>query len=138
MTRRLVTVTAFAAFVLASPLARAEEMQPGQYVSINVIELANGQKRTHEARECLTAKDIADGLTKVGVERDNDCKARDLVKGKGKITYRLVCEEDGTKWSAEVVGTYTAGSYEFVLKAASPGPGIRSIKASGKRLGACR
>jgi hypothetical protein len=137
MMRRFFTVTAFTLLVCSARLASAEEMQPGQYASTNVVELVNGKKNTFQARECITAKDIADGLTKVGIESDGGCKVQDLVKGNGKITYRLICEEDGKKQLAEVVGTYTASSYEFAIKAAAPGAGYRSISVTGKRLGPC-
>jgi hypothetical protein len=138
MIRRFFTVTTVALLVLSAQLARAEEMQPGQYASTNVVEMANGRISTFQLQECITAEDIADGLTKVGIESDGGCKVQNLVKGNGKIAYRLTCEEDGKKQLAEVVGTYTANSYEFAIKAASPGSGYKSIKATGKRLGACR
>jgi hypothetical protein len=136
--RRYFTVTTVALLVFSAQFARAEEMQPGQYASTNVVEMANGQNRAFQLQECVTAKDIADGMTKVGIESDGDCKVQDLVKGNGKITYRLICEEDGKKQLAEVVGTYTANSYEFAIKATSPGSGYKSIRATGKRLGACK
>ena len=138
MNERLSIVTIFILGVLAAQRAGAEEMQPGQYASTNVIEMSNGQKRTFQERDCITAKDIAGGLTKIGLESDSDCKVQNLVKGNGKITYRMICEEDGKKQVAEVVGTYTANSYEFVIKAVSPGPGFKAISASGKRLGVCK
>lgn len=138
MNRRFLSVTTFTLLFFTPQLARAEEMQPGEYASTGVFESANGQKRTLQDRDCVTAKDIADGMTKLGIERDDVCKVQNLVKGNGKISYRLVCEEDGQKWSAEVVGTYTANSYEFAMKATSPGPGAKSINVTGKRLGPCK
>ena len=137
MNTRFFTVTTFTLCVFSAPLANAEEMQPGQYASVNVVEMANGEMKTFQERQCITAKDIADGLTKVGIENDGACNAQNLVKANGKITYRLVCEADGKKQLADVVGTYTANSYEFSIKAASPGPEHKSISLTGRRIGAC-
>lgn len=138
MNAKLFAIAICALFSLIADHADAEDMQPGMYASTNAVELANGQKRVHPDKECITAKDIADGLTKVGIESDGDCKAQNLVKGNGRITYRLVCEEDGKKQLADVVGTYTANSYEFAIKAVTPGSGYKAINVSGKRIGACK
>ncbi len=138
MNKRFLAFITLALFVFSAPFAGAAEMQPGEYASTNTVEMANGQKKTFPGQDCLTAKDIADGLTKVGIESDNDCKVQNLVKGNGKITYRLVCEEDGKKQLADVAGTYTANSYDFAIKSASPGAAFKSIHVAGKRLGACK
>ena len=138
MNAKFFVIAVCALFSLAASHADAQDMQPGMYASINAVELANGQKRAHPGEECITAKDIADGLAKVGIEGDADCKVQNLVKGNGKITYRLVCEEDGKKQLADVSGNYTANSYEFSIKAVTPGPGYKAINVTGKRIGECK
>lgn len=138
MHAKFFTIVICALFSLVVGHAFAEDMQPGRYASSNVLELANGQKRVHPAEECITAKDIADGLTKVGIEGDADCKVQNLVKGNGKITYRLICEEDGKKQLSDVVGNVTANSYDFSVKAVTPGSAYKAITVTGKRIGACK
>ncbi len=118
--------------------AVGQEMQPGLYASTTEIELANGKKQTNQDQDCITAKEIADGLTKIGIESDTDCKVQNLVKGSGKVTYRMACEDGSKKLLTDVVGTYTATSYDFTIKPVSSGAAIKSMSVKGKRLGVCK
>jgi Protein of unknown function (DUF3617) len=119
-------------------IAASQEMQPGLYDSTTALEMTDGKKQTNQDQDCITAKDIADGLTKIGIESDTDCKVQDLVKGSSKITYRMVCADGGKKLVSDVVGTFTASSYDFTIKPASAGALFKSINVKGKRLGVCK
>ncbi len=115
--------------------AGAQEMQPGMYASTTVLELATGQKQTRQVQECITPKDIADGLINVGFVPDPACKVQNYKNVAGKISYRLSCKDGKKKLDSDVVGTYTADSY-FEIKPAS-GSTYTSITAKGWRTGAC-
>ena len=118
--------------------ADAQEMQPGMYATTATMQLAGGGPKTFQDKDCITAKDIAGGLTKIGIESDTECKVQNLLKGGGKINYRLQCEEDGKKQVSDVVGTYTADSFDFAIKASGDNTPYKSIRVKGKRVGACK
>ena len=126
------------ASAISFPDCDAQELQPGMYATTATTELVSGPPRIFQDKDCITAQDIASGLTKVGIESDSDCKAQNLTKGGGKITYRLSCEESGDKHAVDVVGTYSADSFNFTIKSVGKNPQYRSLKINGKRIGACK
>lgn len=119
-------------------VAGAQEMQPGMYASTTTLELANGQKKTKQVQECITPKDIADGLLNIGIESDPACKVQNYAKSPGKISYRLACKEGQKKLDSDVVGSYTANSYNFVIKPAAKGTAFKSVTVKGWRTGECK
>ena len=130
----LLTVTS----ALLSTFAGAAEMQPGMYATTATMELPGAAPKTFQDKDCITEKDLAGGLTRIGIESDTDCKVQNLVKGGGKISYRLQCEEDGKKQVSDVAGTYTADSFDFAIKASGDNTPYKSMRVKGKRIGACK
>lgn len=119
--------------------AGAQEMQPGIYATTATMQLPGGAPKSFQDKDCITAKDIAGGLTKIGIESDTECKVQSLTKGGGKISYRLLCEEGGKKQVSDVTGTYTADSFDFAIKtSAAKDVPSRSMRVTGKRIGACK
>ncbi|MBL8522990.1 MAG: DUF3617 family protein [Betaproteobacteria bacterium] len=118
--------------------AGAQEMQPGLYTSTVTMEMTDGKKQVTDDQDCITPKDIADGLTRIGIEADTDCKIQNFAKDNGRITYRLACEDGSKKLLSDVVGTYTTNSYEFTIKPASSGVIFKLMSVKGKRLGVCK
>ncbi len=120
--------------------ASAQEMQPGKYRTSVTSDLAAMKGRTITDEDCITAKDITEGLTKVGIEKDTDCKVTGLQRSPGKVSYQLACTEDGQKSTGEVTGTMGADSFDFrfVMKGPQPGGKAVATRVTGKRIGACR
>jgi hypothetical protein len=130
---------AFALAILPA-FAVAQDMQPGKYRTTLTTDLPAMKGRTVSDEDCVTPKDIADGLSKVGIEKDSDCKVSGLQRSPGRVSYRLSCTEDGQKSSGEVTGTMTADSFDFRFMMASAHTGGKPLatRVQGKRIGACQ
>ncbi len=122
---------AAALLALATPLALAQELRPGLYQQETRI----GTGRAEPSRECVTKKDIDEGLVNIGADKDDGCKPAGVKRGPGRVSYRMVCAEGTT----EVQGTYSADSYEWVATASPKGGGgpVRMV-TRGKRIGECK
>jgi len=134
---RLVLAAVLASIAFAAP---AQEMQPGKYRTSVTTDLPAMKGRTMTDEDCITAKDIADGLSKVGIEKDTDCKVSGLQRSPGKVSYRLACTEDGQKSTGEVTGTMGTDSFDFRFVMTGPQAGGKAVatRVTGKRIGACR
>lgn len=130
-----------AAVVLALPLAAlAQEMLPGLYRTTLTSDIPALKGKPMVDEDCFTAQDIAAGLTKIGVEKESECKVADFKRSAGKLSYRLACQEDGVRSAGEASGTFTAESFDFRFVMAGPQTGGKPVatRVTGKRLGACR
>ncbi len=130
-----------AALILALPLAAsAQEMQPGRYRTTVTSELPALKGKPVVDEDCITAQEIAAGLTKIGIEKEAECKVADFKRSPGKVSYRLACEEDGGRSAGSVAGSFTADSFDFLFTLSGPHTGGKPVatRVVGKRLGACR
>ena len=134
---RLLVVIALAALPVA---AGAQEMQPGRYRTSVTSDIPAMKGRTMTDEDCITAKEIADGLTRVGVEKESECKVADFKRSPGRVSYRLSCVEDGMKTAGNVEGTFTADSFDFRFLMQGPQAGGKPVatRVAGKRIGACK
>jgi hypothetical protein len=134
---RIPVAIVLATFCLA---ASAQEMQPGRYRTTVTSDIPGMKGRTMTDEDCITAKDIADGLTKAGVEKEAECKVSDFRRSPGKVGYKLACTEDGQKSAGDVSGTMTADSFDFRFTLAGPATGGKptATRVVGKRIGACK
>ena len=134
---RLLVLLVLAAFPLA---AGAQEMQPGRYRTSLTTDLPAMKGRTMTDEDCITAKDIADGLTRIGVEKESECKVSDFRRSPGRVSYKLACVEDGSKSTGTVEGTFAADSFDFRIAMAGPQGGGKPVttRIAGQRIGACK
>jgi hypothetical protein len=116
--------------------AGAQELRPGLYRQETVVNMPGAPARPQASQECVTKKDIDDGLVRLGQDKDDPCKASDVKRGPGRVSYRMACEDS----TAQVEGTYTVDSYEFTINSAPRGGGGRTVRAvtRGKRTGDCK
>ena len=114
-----------------------QEMQSGLYASTTVLELANGEKKSKQIEDCITPKDIADGLTNISIQSDPACKVQNYSKSGGKISYRLACKDGRKKLDSDVAGSFTKDSYNFAIKPSASGTSFKSITVKGWRTGPC-
>lgn len=131
----LLTMTLAAAAVSAG----AQELQPGQYATTAVVQMPDGKPEVSQDSDCITAEDIAGGLTKLGIEKEagSSCKVENLKQGGGKLSYTTVCVEKGKKDYVDVAGTYTSNTFDFTVRARDPKAIIKAVNVKGKRTGAC-
>ncbi len=125
----------------ALPLAAgAQEMQPGKYRTSLTTDLPAMKGRTMTDEDCITAKDIADGLTRVGVEKESECKVSDFKRAPGRVSYKLACVEDGNRSAGTVEGTLASESFDFRIVMGGPQTGGKPVttRVAGKRIGACK
>ncbi len=116
--------------------AFAQELRPGLYRQETIMQGPGAPGRPMASQECVTKKDIDEGLVRLGQDKDDGCRASDVKRAPGRVSYRVKCEES----AGEVHGTYTADSYEFSMTASPKDAGGRSIKVvtRGKRAGDCK
>jgi hypothetical protein len=126
--------TFFLAAILALSLpALAETMQPGMYRSTSV---SPGEK-PETSEECVTQKDIDDGLSALGASRDGSCKVQDFKRGSNDVSYRSVCAANGVNMASDVKVAFTRDSFRMNL-AVNVGGETTKIHVEGKRIGPCK
>lgn len=120
--------------------AVAQDMQPGKYRTTLTTDLPAMKGKATTDEDCITAKDIAGGLSKLGVEKDTDCKVSDFKRLPGRVSYRIACVEDGIASTGSAEGTFTADSFDFRFLIQSPMTGGKPVasRMTGKRVGNCR
>ena len=116
--------------------ASAQELKAGLYRQETLMQAPGMPGRPMASQECVTKKDIDEGLVRLGQDKDDDCKVSGVKRAPGRVNYRLKCEDS----SGEVQGAYTADSYEFNMTATAKagGGGSMKIVTRGKRIGDCR
>jgi hypothetical protein len=124
-----------AALVLATG-ASAQELRPGLYRQETAMNAPGMPSRPQASQECVTKKDIDEGLVRLGHDKDDPCRASGVKRSPGKVSYRMACEES----NAKVEGTYTADSYEFTIDATPGAGGGKAVRVvtRGKRIGDCK
>jgi hypothetical protein len=128
--RRIIALTALLA--LSIP-ALAETMQPGLYRATTV---SPGEK-PETSDECVTQKDIDDGLSALGASRDGSCKVQDFKRGSNDVSYRSVCAANGVNMASDVKVALTRDSFRMNL-AVNVGGETTKIHVEGKRIGPCK
>jgi len=116
--------------------ASAQELRPGLYRQETIMQAPGAPARPMASQECVTKKDIDEGLVRLGQDKDDDCKASGVKRAPGRVSYRMACADS----AGEVLGTWTADSYEFDMTATPKGSGGKIIKVvtRGKRIGDCK
>jgi hypothetical protein len=123
------------AAALAIPAyAMADAMQPGLYRAT----IESPGEKPEKKEDCITQKDIDEGLTGLSGERSASCKVQDMKRGSGSVSYRSTCEEDGTKATTQVNGTFTRDSFDLnFAMSVNADPPIK-FHMVGKRIGECK
>jgi hypothetical protein len=122
------------AAVLSLPaLSMAATLQPGLYRSTSQ---SPGEK-PDTSEDCVTQKDIDDGLTNLGAAREENCKVQDLKRGASNISYRMVCTGNGVSATQQVKLAYTSDTYDMDLTLSVAGE-TSTFHVTGKRIGACK
>ena len=123
---------ALLALALAFP-ALADTMQPGLYRATTVT--AGEKPETSE--ECITQKDIDDGLSGLGASGDASCKVHDFKRGANQVSYRNVCNANGVNMTSQVLIKFTRDAFDMNLGMTVAGEKT-DIHVTGKRVGACK
>jgi hypothetical protein len=121
-----------AAAVFLPAFATAATLQPGLYRSTSQ---SPGEK-PDTSEDCVTQKDIDDGLSNLGATKDQNCKVQDLKRGSSNVSYRMVCSGSGMTVTQKVKLAYTSDTYDMNLAMTVAGE-TNTIHVTGKRIGAC-
>jgi len=119
----LAAVLALPAFAIASTL------EPGMYRSTSQ---SPGEK-PDTSEECVTQKDIDDGLSNLGLSKNDNCKVQDLKRGSGGVSYRMACSGNGMNLTSQVRIAFTRDTYEMNMAMTVAGE-TNTIHVTGKRL----
>ena len=123
----------------ASLTAAAQEMRPGRYKTALTMEMA-GQSRPPQLHEdCVTQRDIDDGLARLRGDEEAQCKQSDVKRGPGTISYKMACVDEGRKSTGEASGKFGADSFDLTLTLNSPQAGGKPMRVNirGTRVGEC-
>jgi hypothetical protein len=126
--------------IVALPFAAwAQDMRPGQYRTSMTSDVPNFGNKPVVDEDCFTQQDINDGLTKVGIEKDSSCKVEGFKRAPGKVSFRQVCTENGSKSTNDVTGAMSGDAFDFQIISNSPQMGNKSFRTRiiGKRIGNC-
>jgi hypothetical protein len=127
------TALLLAALLALPAFAFAETMQPGMYRSTSVVP---GEK-PETSEECVTQKDIDDGLSALGASRDASCKVQDSKRGANSVSYRTACSANGMNVTSDVKVAFTRDTFDMNLAMTVAGETTK-IRVSGKRIGPCK
>jgi hypothetical protein len=122
-----------AALLALSLPALAETMQPGLYRATSVSPV----EKPDTSEECITQKDIDDGLSALGASRDGACKVQDFKRGSNDVSYHTVCAANGVNVTSDVKVAFTRDSFRMNL-AMNVGGETSKIHVEGKRIGPCK
>jgi hypothetical protein len=127
---------------LAVPLAAAaaQDLRPGRYRTTMTSDLPALAGKPMIDEDCITQKDIDEGLSKVGIEKDSECKVSAMKRSPGRVSYQMTCEQDGMKSTGSVTGTFGGDAYDFTVVSAGPQFGGKPtrMRIVGKRVGECK
>jgi hypothetical protein len=122
-----------AALLALPPFALAETLQPGMYRSTSV---SPGEK-PETSDECVTQKDIDDGLSALGASRDASCKVQDFKRGANTVSYRTACASNGIDVTSQVKMAFTRDTFEMDVAMKVAGETTK-VHVAGKRIGPCK
>jgi hypothetical protein len=132
------------AILLAAALALpayacAEMMRPGLYRETS----RSAGEKPDTSDECVTQKDIDDGLAALGAQKDPSCKVLDMKRSASSVSYRTVCSTNGVSMTTQANLAFTRDTFDgqFTIKMVGAGAGTSDsskIQVSGKRIGECK
>lgn len=123
------------AAALAFPAhAMAEAMQPGLYRGT----VESPGEKPEKKEDCITQKDIDEGLSGLNADAGASCKVQDMKRGANSVSYRTVCADSGVKATTQVNGTFTRDSFDMnFAMTVNADPPIK-FHITGKRIGDCK
>jgi hypothetical protein len=118
----------------------AQDPRPGKYRSTMKSDMPGMAGKPMVDEDCISKKESDDGLTRLGIEKDTQCKVLDLKRTPGQVSYRLECVEDGRKSTVQANGKLAADAFDFtlVMTSAQMGPKPVTMNIQGKRIGDCK
>ena len=124
----------------ASLTAFAQEMRPGRYQTTLTTERAGQSVPANQDEDCVTQRDIDDSLARLRGDEEAQCKQSDIKRGPGTISYKMICVDEGRKYTGEASGKFTADSFVFNITLNSPQAGGKPMRVNirGNRIGDCR
>lgn len=126
--------TLLLAALLALPVgAFAATLQPGLYRSTTV----SPGEEPETSEECVTQKDIDEGLSALGATRDASCKVQDFRRGASSVSYRTACASNGIEVKSQVKMAFTRDTFEMDVAMQVAGQATK-VHVTGKRIGACK
>ncbi|MBL0140700.1 MAG: DUF3617 family protein [Betaproteobacteria bacterium] len=126
---------------VALPLAAtAQDLLPGRYRTTTTTDLPAMAGKPVVDEDCITQKEIDEGLSKTGVESESNCKVSGMKRSPGKVSYQIQCQQDGMKTTGNVTGTLRGDAFDFVVVTSGLQAGGKPMRTRvvGKRLGSCK
>ena len=113
--------------------AMAEAMQPGLYRGT----VESPGEKPEKKEDCITQKDIDEGLSGLNADTGASCKVQDMRRGPSSVSYRTVCAGDGAKATTQVSGTFTRDSFDMNFAMTINADPPVKFHITGKRIGEC-
>ncbi|MES2682751.1 MAG: DUF3617 family protein [Pseudomonadota bacterium] len=138
MSMTIVRHAAIAALSLIALAAQAQpEARPGEYAYSVKVKMMGMTMPAIDFKQCVTAKDIADGKAYVNTEKQADCSDTKLQWSGNDFTVASTCKNPDRTMSGK--GTATAETFELKMDVVMGGgmPMTQKQTVSAKRLGDC-
>jgi len=121
------------AAALALPAyAMADTMQPGLYRT----HTESPGEKPENGEQCITQKDIDEGLSGMGADKDESCKVQDLKRTSSSASYRSACSGNGMNVTMQANINFASDSFDMNL-VMTVGKETTKIHMTGKRIGPC-
>lgn len=135
-TTRATTLTLLAAACLATPLAQAQNLKPGQYEYTTKTEMF-GMSIPVSFKQCVTEKDVASNKAYVNQQGVEGCTPPVVQRKGGEITIKYNCTNP--KMTGEGKGSVTEDTFTMDMRMTQHDMGGSVIKTAltAKRLGDC-
>ena len=115
------------------------DLQPGEYEITSKVEMPGMpmQMPPQTTTQCLTEKDPVPNQS----VQNQGCKIKDMKTKGNTVTWKMVCDQDGTKTESSGSMTYHGDHFEGTFQTKmgpEMGNTIVSTVITGKRIGKCR
>jgi hypothetical protein len=133
--RTVVIVTIIAAGLTA--LAQTPVLRPGKYATTMEMDMPGGQKMPPtKTEQCITAAEIKDFSKAMLSKEMQGCKVSDYKADTNKLSFTAVCNQAGVESSLAADMTFTADTYNSVMKIKTT-MGEMTMRSAAKRIGDC-
>ncbi|MES2885671.1 MAG: DUF3617 family protein [Pseudomonadota bacterium] len=131
------TLPALAALLIATAAHAQPETRAGEYAYSVKVKMMGMSMPAIDFKQCVTAKDIADGKAYVNTEKQADCADVKLAWSGNDFTVESACKNPDRTMKGK--GSATAENFDLTMDVVMGGgmPMTQKQTVSAKRIGDC-
>jgi hypothetical protein len=117
-------------------LAQTPVLRPGKYAIEMTMDMGGQKMPPMKQEQCITAADLKDMSKGLLAKEMEGCKVSDYKAEATKVSFTAACNQGGVPMTMAADMTFTADTYNGVMKAKSA-MGEMTMKMAAKRVGDC-